>query len=203
MSIVRISPTQVEAIRRDPDCVGDLLDLDPDPPDPPEESKPGLLLRILSRIFLARRSGTPPREPSRPRVLAPVPQSDIYDADKYWHILHFLFTGTAWDGTQPRAFLASGGSPVGRDNGYGPPRLFIPEELQAISSFLETLTFEEFASGYISKNVTDTELYYWRPGSTAEERSADLEILWEIVGEIRQFVANAAKHGNGILVDIY
>jgi hypothetical protein len=184
--------------------VGDLLDL-PEPHSPPEVSKPGFLSRTLSRIFLARRSDTLPRETFRQRTreLAPVPQSDIYDVDKYWHILHFLFTGTAWEGTQPKAFLASGGSPVGRELGYGPPRLFEPEELQAISSFLETLTFEEFASGYVSESVMDAELYYWRPGSTAEELSADLETLWAIVGEMREFLANTAKHGDGILVEIY
>ena len=203
LSIVRLSPTQIEAIRRDPDCVGDLLDL-PDPPNSPEESKPGFLLRILSRIFLARRSGTPPRKPSRPRVLATVSESAIYDVDKYWHILHFLFTGTAWEGTQPKAFLASGGSPVGRDNGYGPPRLFAPEELQAISSFLETLTFEEFSRGYTPTSVKNADLYYWQEvGSTQEEIAAELETLWTVVGEIRGFLANAAKQGDGILVEIF
>lgn len=199
VSIVRLSPAQIDAIRRDPDCVGDLLDLDP--PSSPDESKPG----FFSRIFLARRSGAGARKPSRQRtrVLEPVSQSLRYDVDKHWHILHYLFTGTAWEGTHPRAFLASGGSPIGCDRGYGPPRLFVPDELLEISTFLETLTMEVFASGYSLESIKAEALYYGQPGASAEERSAELNALWEGVGEIRQFVAGAAKQGDGILVEIY
>lgn len=35
------------------------------------------------------------------------------DIDKAWHALHFLFTGTAWEGEMPASFLLVGGAPVG------------------------------------------------------------------------------------------
>jgi len=47
-SIARISQTDIEAILRDPGCVGDLLDS----PETPKEPKPG----FFARIFLGRRS---------------------------------------------------------------------------------------------------------------------------------------------------
>ena len=42
-SIVRISQTDIEAILRDPGCVGDLLDS----PETPKEPKPGFFARIF------------------------------------------------------------------------------------------------------------------------------------------------------------
>lgn len=196
LSIAVVSPAQIEAIRHDPACVADLLD--PEPSNPPKASGSG----FLSRLFLGRRSPTSQTTPPRPRVLASIPQHDIYDAAQYWHILHFLFTGSAWEGNQPEAFLVTGGTAVGRDLGYGSPRLFTPEELQAIASFLESLTFEQFSSGYNPAKIQASEIY-WQPGSTPTEIAADLETLWMVVGEIRDLMFNAARLGNGILVEIY
>ena len=50
--------------------------------------------------------------------------------------------------------------------------------------------------------ITDADLY-WQPGSTPEDRTADLESLWGVVGEIRRFIADGVKQGKGILVEIY
>lgn len=42
--------------------------------------------------------------------------------DKAWHGLHFLFTGTAWEGDPPLNFLVSGGREIGDvDVGYRRP----------------------------------------------------------------------------------
>jgi hypothetical protein len=192
-SIAQISQTYIDAILRDPGCVGDLLDL----PETPKDSKPG----FLERLFFGKRSS---RQVSSKRIpeLTALPDDEIFHVDGFWHILHFLFTGTAWEGQYPGSFLVSGGLPVGRDFGYGAPRLFDPGQVQAISEFLGMLTFEEFSVGYDIKNVTDAEIY-WQPGSTSDDWIADLESLWGVVGEMRRFIADGVKQGNGILVEIY
>jgi hypothetical protein len=192
-SIYRISQSDIEAIHRDPGCVGDLLDW----PEPPMDTKPG----FFERIFFGKRS--PSQVPSK-RVpeLATLPEADEFDIGTCWHILHFLFTGTAWEGEFPGSFLASGGLPVGRDHGYGPPRLFNPDEVKVILAFLETLTFQEFSAEYDVKKLTDADLY-WQPGPTSEERISDLKYLWDLVSEMRQFIADGVNQGNGILVEIH
>ena len=192
-SIARISQSDIKAILRDPGCVGDLLDS----PETPEDSKPG----FFARIFLGRRSPSQVRSKRIPKLTA-LPDTELFDLSGFWHILHFQFTGTAWEGQYPGSFLVSGGAPVGRDLGYGAPRLFNPGEVQAISAFLESLTFEAFSAGYDVKKITDADLY-WQPGSTPEDRTADLESLWGVVSEMRRFIADGVKQGNGILVEIY
>src|SRR5688572_17376990 len=56
---------------------------------------------ILSRLFGAA--------PPPPVTWAPRRDGDEIDIEKAWHGLHFMFTGTAWDGTLPAAFLLTGG----------------------------------------------------------------------------------------------
>ncbi|WP_395751684.1 YfbM family protein [Prosthecobacter sp.] len=69
-----------------------------------------------------------------------VAEDDDLDIDKTWHVLHFLFTGFAWDGGFPAGFLLSCGEPVGDvDVGYGPARSFTPREVKQISQFLTNL----------------------------------------------------------------
>lgn len=41
------------------------------------------------------------------------PSSEEVDIDKAWHGLHYLLTGTAWEGAPPLNFLAAGGREVG------------------------------------------------------------------------------------------
>ena len=53
-----------------------------------------------------------------------------FDIDKAWHGIHYLLTGTAWEGAAPLNFLVAGGRPVGDvDVGYGPARAFSGAEV--------------------------------------------------------------------------
>jgi hypothetical protein len=52
------------------------------------------------------------------------------DVDKAWQGLHFLLTGSAWNGEPPLNFLVSGGREIGDvDVGYGPARGFTSTEV--------------------------------------------------------------------------
>src|SRR5688572_4637046 len=65
-------------------------------------------------------------------------RSDFVDVDKAWHCLHFLLTGTAWEGDPPLNFIVAGGSEVGdEDVGYGPARGFSSPEVRAIADALD------------------------------------------------------------------
>jgi hypothetical protein len=47
-------------------------------------------------------------------------KGDELEVDKAWHGLHFLLTGSAWEGSFPLNFIVAGGQEVGDDLGYGP-----------------------------------------------------------------------------------
>src|SRR3712207_3831611 len=52
------------------------------------------------------------------------------DLDKAWHGIHFLLTGTAWEGQEPLCYLLVGGEYIGdEDVGYGPARVLRPHEV--------------------------------------------------------------------------
>ena len=48
------------------------------------------------------------------------------DLQGVWHGLHFLFTGTAWEGDEPACYLVQGGEDVGDDDFDVPPRSLAP-----------------------------------------------------------------------------
>jgi len=74
--------------------------------------------------------------------------------EKAWHGLHFLLTGSAWEGDLPFAFLLQGGDPIGEDLGYGPARVFSPAKVAeidaAISAISEEALWSRFDAGRMS-----------------------------------------------------
>lgn len=64
---------------------------------------------------------------------------EVLELHKSWQMLHFLFTGTAWDGPAPANTLLKGGREVGDDLGYGPARIVSAREASAFAAFLAPL----------------------------------------------------------------
>lgn len=188
LSIARLTPATVAAVRADPTLVTDLLDAQL----APAPAKSGMLGRLFGR--------TPP-PPPKPRV-PPVADVDRLDLEQHWHILHYLFTGSAWEGEAPAAFLASGGSPIGRDLGYGPPRLFDAGALAATATWLAGLSPAALAHRYDPAAIAAAEIY-WTASASPDDSAAELAMLWETVLGLRDFLAETARRGDSILVEIY
>src|SRR5687768_10356646 len=55
---------------------------------------------------------------------APTAKVESFDVDKAWQGIHFLLTGTDWEGEGPLAFVLHGGAEIEEDMGYGPPHGF-------------------------------------------------------------------------------
>src|SRR5262245_61651019 len=63
------------------------------------------------------------------------------DLDKAWHGIHFLLTGSAWDGEEPLCFLVKGGEEIGdEDFGYGPARILSPNQIAAWADSLSAIS---------------------------------------------------------------
>ncbi len=120
------------------------------------------------------------------------------DLDKAWHGLHFLFTGTAWEGAAPLDFLVRGGSQVGeRDVGYGPARVFLSAEVREIWTALAPLTREKLALAYDPAAMTRLDIYpaVWDRGD-----AEDLEYVLEYFDMLHGFIEGAVKEDEGLLV---
>ena len=142
-TIFRVTPTQIAAILDDPHLVADLLDA-PEVNLPMQKPK-GFFARLFTS---SRKSAAPEVKPPRPRKLEVIPDSESFELNKTWHILHYLLTGLTEGGDLPASFIMSGGREIGRDNGYGSPRLLNPEQTQEIATYLKSLSFDEFYGRY-------------------------------------------------------
>jgi Domain of unknown function (DUF1877) len=122
------------------------------------------------------------------------------EIDKSWHGIHFLLTGTAWEGDAPLNFIATGGEEVGDvDLGYGPARVFKSAEVKAIAAALAPLTAEVLKKRFDPSLMTRLEIYptIWdRP----HEADDNLEYLLESYEQLRAFVAGAAENDEGLIV---
>jgi hypothetical protein len=117
--------------------------------------------------------------------------------EKAWHGLHRVLTGEAWGGDAPLGFLLIGGSPVGDDLGYGPARLFGPEEAIDIANALDAISDEEFDRRFDLEQLAAEQIY---PMIWDEPRPNLLQEYLHYFHELRQFVRDAARQRMGLLV---
>lgn len=123
-SIYRLTQEQVRMAQASPEYVVQLLGQAPLP------QKVGFFSRLFGRSSNAVVASA--------QALQPIAEGEIFELGQAWHILHFLFTGTAEEGEWPGGFVMSGGTEIGPDLGYGPARLFSAEQAREIAAFLET-----------------------------------------------------------------
>src|SRR5262249_19169224 len=71
------------------------------------------------------------------------------DLEKAWHGIHFLLTGSAWDGEEPLCYLVTGGEQIGEEDvGYGPARALKPQQVAAWASALSAVSVDELSNRF-------------------------------------------------------
>lgn len=187
-NLYRITPEQVTKLKDFPGAIGELVGFTAPPPK----------VSFLSKLF-----GKPSKQPSPSgQQFEPVAESDIFELNQAWHILHFLFSGTNAESPWPGGFLISGGEEIGPDQGYGPIRLFDSELSRAVAGFLDTQSFKMLDSAYVASEIEATEIY-WKVSSEHTERQRQLEELWSMVKELQTFFEHTVRAGNATLLSIY
>lgn len=121
------------------------------------------------------------------------------DLDKSWHGLHFLFTGSAWDGPAPENFLLRGGREVGNDLGYGPARVFQLQEVAQIHAFLKQVSDDELRARYHPAVFEKADIY---PNIWQQEGMEALAYLMEYLQEMRAFVQTTVQQEQGMVVSL-
>jgi hypothetical protein len=126
-NLARITDEQLQGLYQRPAAIHEMLYPDVQIAKP---ARQGFFSRLLGRKALGQKIVS----------AGGLQNGDQIDLDKAWHTLHFLFTGSAWDGEFPHGFLVSCGRPVGDvDVGYGPARGFTSAEVAQISAYLGSL----------------------------------------------------------------
>ena len=193
----RVSVADAERIREDPALLEAFLF--GETPIVIEERMPGILGFLLrfTPIKVQRVEEPPPSaNPLWPR---PGPDETI-DLEKAWHPLHYLLTGTAWEGVEPANFIVAGGEPLGDDDDVN-ARLLRPPQVRAFADFLATLAPEEVARRYDPARMQ--KLRVWTPGHLdGEAMETDRRRLVDTFVELRDFVTSTAERGDAVVVCI-
>jgi hypothetical protein len=151
VSLVAVSDTDIEKIVADPPLAWKLFA--PDDPEIYEESRKQSKKGFFSRLFSAK---TPEPAPASVHI---EPHFDT-DLDKAWHGIHYLLTGTAWQGDFPLNFLVQGGVPSGEEEvGLGPARFFTSSEVRDIRDALAPMTPESLRSRFDPQDMMRLEIY--------------------------------------------
>jgi hypothetical protein len=119
-----------------------------------------------------------------------------------WHGLHFLFTGTAWEGQEPACFLLCGGDEIGEED-VGRARALRPVQVSQFASFLAELSHEELARRYNPTRMTALEIspkaIWTRPAAPGE---SGFDYLCAAFEELRDFVTATADRGDSLIVSV-
>jgi len=121
------------------------------------------------------------------------------DLDKAWHGIHYLLTGTAWEGDPPLNFLVGGDREVGSiDVGYGPARVLTSAEVKQVRDALEDLSDEALRARFRPDDMMKKQIYpeIWDRDPKDDDT---LGYLMENVSQLRGFLNQATEEKRGIV----
>lgn len=123
------------------------------------------------------------------------PRDQFLDLDKAWHGLHWLLTGSVDDTSTPTGQAVLGGSEIGEDWGYGPPRLLRPDDVRRVAEALGALTADDLRARFDASAMAAAGVY---PFIWDEEDVFD-DYLAPSYELLRDFYARAASRGDAVL----
>lgn len=125
------------------------------------------------------------------------PADPQLDVDKAWHGIHYLLTWTAWDISEGAGSAVLGGTPIGDDGGYGPPRVLTPDQVATVAAALEALDVPVLRARYDPDALSAADIY---PQVWEGERFDDY--LGPHYAELRHFYLAAAAEKQAVLLAI-
>jgi hypothetical protein len=117
------------------------------------------------------------------------PENECY-LGKSWHALHFLLTGSAWEGDPPESLAILGGTPIGDIDvrGYGPALYLTPEEVKAVAAALSAISTNELREVFILEDLHQAEIY-----SVGDNEEDEWEYVMDFYRDLVAFYKTAAE----------
>lgn len=196
-SVTTISDESIELVRKHPPLIMKWFCSE-------EEFEEFATHERSSKIgFIAKLFGKKPKRSEPLPDYSPSGNENIqYDIDKAWHGIHFLLTGSAWEGDAPLNFLVARGEETeGCDIGYGPGRMFTSAEVKRIDEALQGISKEEFESRFDPVKMMEEDIYptIWdRP----KEEDDTLGYISEYFVVLKQYIHRTAEQNMGLVVGL-
>jgi hypothetical protein len=123
------------------------------------------------------------------------PREEFLDLDKAWHGVHWLLTGTLDNASTPAGMAIMGGTEIGEDWGYGPPRLLRPADVRRVADALVELDDDDLRRRFNAGAMTRAEVYplIW------DEEEVFEDFLAPSFAMLRDFYSLAASRGDAVL----
>ena len=197
--LYRALEAEISELLERPDSIEDFFERATWAP-PVREVKPkgplGWLMKLSPvRVF----ENDPDAEP--PPGYDPANDRPHCDLEGVWHGLHFLFTGTAWEGDGPAGYLLRGGKDLGDADelGYSVLQALSPEQTRRFAIFLGSLSREELERRIDPKRMTELGI---DPGgwTAGETRNRRFEHVLDAFDELRAFVHATVDAKAGLVV---
>ncbi|HEX2959677.1 MAG TPA: YfbM family protein [Chitinispirillaceae bacterium] len=155
------------------------------------------LIKNTGFTSLLKRNGI--SEPDQHHFLS-INERGCGNLDTAWHAIHYMLSGSVFDGTFPMDFLLFGGIDIGTvDVGFGPARAISSSQVKEIHTFLSGLPTEVFMNSYDADALTTEKIYpeIWYRFYADEENRAFIRDKYEI---LKYNVSKAAENNFGLLL---
>jgi hypothetical protein len=128
------------------------------------------------------------------------PFADL-DVDKSWHAIHFLLTGSAWEGEPPLNFIAIGGTEIGDDVGYGPARWLNAAEVASLAAALKNIPTNMLLERFDPAALTAADVYpnIWDRPPEEDDTRGYVEEYYDM---LRSFILDAASEHEALLISV-
>jgi hypothetical protein len=196
LTLYSLSDASIERLHADPPLAFRVMF--PDNPEYEQKARQELQPRpgLFARLFKGAKAEPPPAPP--PFELPPG-EGDLGsdgDFEKSWGALHYLLTGTEWEGEPPLNFLMHGRELDARD-GDAPLITHDSAATRRIADALAGLSDEEARRRV---NVEEMQQLNLHPGNWDDPQH--VEYLIEDFRRLRGTVSGVAQRGLGLLVNI-
>jgi Domain of unknown function (DUF1877) len=197
--VYRASSAEIQDLIDHPESVGPFLESAMWAPPTREVRPKGLLGWLLKLTPVSIHETDPDAEP--PPGYDKHDDRPHCDLEGTWHGLHFLFTGTAWDGEEPACYLLKGGENVGDADelGYSVLQALSPARTQQFAGYLRSLSHQELERRYDPERMSALEIY---PGTWSRNRNDHpaLEDLLTSYGDLHEFIDATVEAKAGVVV---
>ena len=121
------------------------------------------------------------------------------DLDKAWHGIHFLLTGSVWEGAEPLCYLVKGGEEVGAEDECA--RLLRPNQIADWANALSTISADDLGKRYDPVAMAKADIYamIW---DRVDEEQGNLEYLLDYYEALRSFLEKTKKENKGAIISI-
>ena len=121
------------------------------------------------------------------------------DLDKAWHGIHFLLTGSVWEGAEPLCYLVKGGEEVGAEDECA--RLLRPNQIADWANALSTISADDLRKRYDPVAMAKADIYamIW---DRVDEEPGNLEYMLPYYDDLRSFLVKTKKENKWAIVSI-